>query len=307
MNMPIKSPSLAFASVIFAGWQIAGAVCAQDLPAKSMTVNGTTLAYVEEGAGEPVVFVHGSISDHRVFEGQREAIASDYQYIAYTRRYFGEQEWPDEGTAFGEQTDAADLIAFVEGLDRGPVHIVSWSGGAPVGVLAALERPDLFRSMTIFEPGGSLRLLLTTAEGEAAFKERTDGLAAANSAVAAGNLEEAVEEFADATWKSPGAFAALTDDQKSSLLASGRTLLLRAVPVAPPITCETLGTLEIPTLVIAGDQTWTFFAMIADAVVDCLPDARKVVIPGANHGSPMLHPGAVNEVILEFLTDRDGV
>ena len=92
MNAPTRTPQLAFAAILFAaGWQISGGVSAQEQPTKSMTVNGVTLNYVEEGEGEPVVFVHGAISDHRVLEGQREAIAEDYQYIAYTRRYFGDQ------------------------------------------------------------------------------------------------------------------------------------------------------------------------------------------------------------------------
>jgi pimeloyl-ACP methyl ester carboxylesterase len=37
---------------------------------KTVTVNGTTLAYREQGEGEPVVFVHGGISDLRTWEQQ---------------------------------------------------------------------------------------------------------------------------------------------------------------------------------------------------------------------------------------------
>ena len=165
-----------------------------------MTVNGVTLNYVEEGEGEPVVFVHGSISDHRVFEGQREAIAEDYQYIAYTRRYFGDQPWPDEGENSGDETHAADLIAFVEGLDRGPVHLVGWSGGGSLAILAALERPDLFRSMVLYETGGYVAgQLMTTEAGQAANQEFRDAMAPADDAAAAGNLDQAVELFIDAS------------------------------------------------------------------------------------------------------------
>lgn len=54
---------------------------------KTATVNGTTLAYREQGDGDPVVFVHGHISDLRTWEQQLSAFADSYRAIAYSRRY----------------------------------------------------------------------------------------------------------------------------------------------------------------------------------------------------------------------------
>lgn len=56
---------------------------------KSLTVNGVTLSYVDEGAGEPVVLVHGALSDRRVWSAQIPALAKDFRVIAYTQRYYG--------------------------------------------------------------------------------------------------------------------------------------------------------------------------------------------------------------------------
>jgi hypothetical protein len=50
-------------------------------------VDGATLAYLEQGEGEPVVFVHGSASDLRTWEQQIPAIAESHRAIAYSRRY----------------------------------------------------------------------------------------------------------------------------------------------------------------------------------------------------------------------------
>ena len=38
---------------------------------KEVEVNGVRLSYVEQGAGEPIVFVHGAFSDFRVFHSLR--------------------------------------------------------------------------------------------------------------------------------------------------------------------------------------------------------------------------------------------
>ena len=57
--------------------------------AKEAEVNGVRIQYLEDGSGEPVVFVHGVISDHRAWEPVRDDIARKYRFIALTQRYFG--------------------------------------------------------------------------------------------------------------------------------------------------------------------------------------------------------------------------
>ena len=53
----------------------------------TVDVNGTSLECVETGTGEPVVLVHGGISDHCIWEAQREALGHHSRAIAYSRNY----------------------------------------------------------------------------------------------------------------------------------------------------------------------------------------------------------------------------
>jgi hypothetical protein len=82
---------------------------AQTPVTKAALVNGTSLAYQEQGTGLPVVFVHGGFSDHRVWETQRAAAASRYRFIALSLRYFGPDPWPDKGETFSQETHIADV------------------------------------------------------------------------------------------------------------------------------------------------------------------------------------------------------
>ena len=84
--------------------------------AKEVEINGVRLQYVEQGSGEPMVFVHGAPSDLRTWEPVREGIANKYRFIAYTQRYFGTEPWPDDGKNFSIPTLADDLA----GLDLVP-------------------------------------------------------------------------------------------------------------------------------------------------------------------------------------------
>ena len=82
---------------LFWGIVTAQGVSAPPPVAKQVSVNGVDLVYLEQGQGAPVVFVHGGFADHRAWEGQREAVAKHYRYIALTQRYFGTAPWPDGG------------------------------------------------------------------------------------------------------------------------------------------------------------------------------------------------------------------
>src|SRR5947209_19225920 len=96
---------------------------------RQLSVNGVELSYIEQGTGAPVVFVHGAFSDLRFWEPQRQAIAQQYRFIAYTYRYHGTAPWPDAGQDYSAATHAADLAAFIRELNAGPVHLVTLSYG----------------------------------------------------------------------------------------------------------------------------------------------------------------------------------
>jgi pimeloyl-ACP methyl ester carboxylesterase len=108
--------------------------------------------YVDQGAGAPVVFVHGAWMDLRYWEPQREAVAAKYRFIAYTLRYHGTTRWSDDGQCYSTATHLADLTAFIRRLNAGPVHLVGLSMGGRLATLLALQHPDLLRSLTVLEP-----------------------------------------------------------------------------------------------------------------------------------------------------------
>ena len=92
---------------------------------KEVEINGFRAKYVEQGSGEPMVFVHGAPGDLRAWEPIRKGIASKYRFIAYNQRYFGTEPWPDDGKNFSIPTLADDLATFIMSFNTGPVHLVS--------------------------------------------------------------------------------------------------------------------------------------------------------------------------------------
>ena len=119
---------------------------------KRARIDGTKLPYVDQGDGQPVVFVHGSISDCRIWDTHRPNIAQRYRVIALTQRLFGLSPWPDDGRNFSIQTHANDLAALVTALRLDPVPIVGRSYGGAVTLAMAAQHPKLVDACSCISP-----------------------------------------------------------------------------------------------------------------------------------------------------------
>lgn len=288
--------------LLIAGCNVLG-MPKQDAPLSRVAhVNGVQLPYVEQGNGKPVVFVHGSMSDLRLWEPQRAAVAGSNRYIAYTQRYFGTQSWADTGQGFGQQTHAADLIAFIEGLKAGPVHVVAWSYGGAVATLAALQRPDLFQSLAMHEPTiGSL--IAGTTEGKAAIAAFGGGLAPAREAAKAGDVGQAAAKFWEFVSILPnGGFEQEPDAIRRMVMDNARTVpLTLSAPPPPPVTCDRLKSAMLPILVTVGENTRPLWRLASETLRRCAPNAQLINIDDSNHDALFRKPAAFNRALLDFL------
>jgi alpha/beta hydrolase fold len=104
-----------FASLLFS--LLVPSSATSDPLSKNVEVNGIRLSYVEQGSGEPLVFVHGAMSDLRVWEPVRDAFAKHYRFIAYTQRYHGVGPWKDDGKDYSTATHADDLAKLIMSLN----------------------------------------------------------------------------------------------------------------------------------------------------------------------------------------------
>jgi pimeloyl-ACP methyl ester carboxylesterase len=291
--------------IVLSGDLTLQAWAAESLQTRQLRVNGVDLSYLDQGTGAPVVFVHGAFSDLRFWEPQRQAIAQQYRFIAYTYRYHGTAPWPDAGQDYSAATHAADLAAFIRELNAGPVHLVTLSYGGLLATLVASEHPELLRSLTLAEPAIGA-LLADIPEGKPALDDRGKALAAVGGAVKAGDAVQATKLFFD--WvnnQGAGAFDKQPEAVRQMILDNARTVpLLLAAPAPPAVSCATLGGVKAPTLVVGGEQTLRYFALINEIVVRCMPGSRLVTIPQATHLMSIQNPATFNEALLQFLAQH---
>ncbi|MEU7778849.1 alpha/beta fold hydrolase [Micromonospora parva] len=86
------------------------------------------LYYEDQGAGQPVVLIHGYPLNGHSWERQtRELLAAGYRVITYDRRGFGRSS--KVGSGYDYDTFAADLNTVLETLDLRDVVLVGFSMG----------------------------------------------------------------------------------------------------------------------------------------------------------------------------------
>lgn len=274
--------------------------------ARETEVNGVRLSYEELGSGEPIVFVHGALSGPSSWDPVKGAVAKKYRAITYTQRYYGAEPWNDDGKQFSAATHADDLAKFIAALNTGPVHLVGWSYGGLIATTAAIGNPSLVRTLILYEASVGSVLAADSPEAKAAREDRLKMFGPAMAANKAGNAESAIRLMYEAVYQlPPGEFDRLPHTVQERVLENARTIpLLFAAPPPPVITCDALKGFARPTLVMRGERTQTFYALTSDAIARCVPGARHVVLPNANHDGPARNPVAFTAAVFEFLSKR---
>lgn len=122
------------------------------------SINHAKLYVHTRGSGEDViVFSHGYLMNHSMFNGQIEALSKQFTCVSYDQRGHGQSEVTADGYDMDNLVD--DAIALIESLNVGAVHFVGMSTGGFVGMRIGLRRPDLLKSLVLMD---------TAAEGEPA-------------------------------------------------------------------------------------------------------------------------------------------
>lgn len=269
-----------------------------------MEVNGAFLPYAVAGQGPSVVFLHGALADYRMWQRHRAALADRCTAIAYTQRYFGPQPWAGDWPPFGVATHAADLEQFLRQLNTGPVHLVAWSYAGHIALQAALEQPELFQSLFIYEPGVPT-YISDPAELEAFAADANAMFGPVFEAVQdRGDPVEGVRRLIDGSGYQPGYFDGQPQERQQLQLDHARTMSLQLAQSAPPlITCEQLGTLAVPACIAHGELTRPLFSIVSRAAARCIPHCRYRVIPNANHMWPDEDAAGFTAAVLDFLKD----
>jgi pimeloyl-ACP methyl ester carboxylesterase len=260
--------------------------------------SGLKFPYAEHGRGGALVLVHGSNSDHRIWDQHSKIIGSRHRVIALSQRYFGQDPWPDSGEQFSISTLADDLASFVRDLALGPVMIVGWSFGGAISLTMAVRNRQLVTRMLLYEP--SLSTFVTEPdEARAAVEDRMGMMKAAKPLAASGDLAGAVRLFMDGVSAEDGTFDRLAPEIQKMMTENARMLpLLFAGPQPPSVAAADLRTLDCPVTIALWELSRVGYQIPARAARSLLPLGRLEIVQGARHLWPIQDPQGFSQLVL---------
>jgi non-heme chloroperoxidase len=269
---------------------------------KRISANGTELAYVELGKGDPIIFVHGALQDYRMWSEHLPKFADRYRAIAYSRRnHFPSDVSPDGMPDGAADAHGEDLAAFVRALGLSKVRIVAHSAGAHAALFFAAMHPDMIVSLALNEPPAT-GLLTGVSNTADMLKEWGSNQAPAREAFKAGDTKAGIPLFVNAVG-GPGAYERRSDaDKKMNLdnVASSQADATTKRP-RPVFTCEMAKAITAPTLLSNGERSPKFFYLIMDQLESCLPNRERIVVAGSSHTVPAENPDAYDQAVITFL------
>ena len=271
---------------------------------KSVFVNGDSLHYIDVGKGEPVIFVHGTLDDYRLWQLQIDTFAKNYRVIAYSRRYaFPNKREMNDSADYSPLIHAQDLAALIRTLDLGPVHLVGHSYGAFAALLTAKDHPELVKSLMLGEPP-VLPLLQNVGGGDTIINGfMTSSIKPAADAFRTGDDEKAISVFIAGVTGETVFYNNMQKDVRDQMKEN--ILELRGAALSknifPPINCDDLKKIQTPTLIMTGERTLLLFKAISKELDKCLPNKETVTLVNASHGLEMENPADFNKIVLAFI------
>ncbi|HEU5440891.1 MAG TPA: alpha/beta hydrolase, partial [Ktedonobacterales bacterium] len=119
-----------------------------------ITANGLRFFVVDEGAGAPVVLLHGFPDTSYVWRHQISAlVGAGFRAIAPDLRGRGKSEWPKRVEDYQLSNIVADVAGIMDALGVERAHIVGHDWGAAVAWLFASLLPQRVDRLVVLSVG----------------------------------------------------------------------------------------------------------------------------------------------------------
>lgn len=244
---------------------------------------GLRLHYLDEGAGDPVLLLHGEPTWSYLYRTVIPELMPTCRAIAPDYLGFGRSDKPLRLEDYSYDVHVESMRRLVEELDLRDLTVVVQDWGGPIGLRLAVEQPERVARLVIMNTGIDagrppseewLRFrAFVRRHGTDLVPERLVRLSCVQP------LADDVEEAYGAPWPTP--------ESKAGILAFPE--LVPTEPEHPntePLTRvrDALGRWEKPALVLFSDSDPIFTPRVAERIAELIPGALEPeIVAGAGH------------------------
>lgn len=260
------------------------------------------LYFKDWGTGQPVVFSHGWPLTSDVWDNQLMLVADrGFRGIAHDRRGGGRSSQTWDGNNLDQYAD--DLAALIETLDLRDAILVGHStGGGEVARYLGRHGTSRVAKVVLLSAIPPL-MLRTDANPEGTTIDVFDQIRAGVS----GDRSQYYRDLAEPFYGANRSGSAVTQGVKDAFWLMSMTVGVKAAydcvkAFSETDTTEDLKTIDVPTLVLHGDDDQIVPIQAAGLKsVGLLQDGTLKVYPGAPHGLSGAHEREFNDDLLDFI------
>jgi 3-oxoadipate enol-lactonase len=262
-----------------------------------ITSDDADIFYEVLGSGPPVVLLHPFPANHELWKPAAQALVSRYRVILPDLRGHG-----DSGIGAGPavmQKHAADIARVLDHEEIGRAPFV----GVSIGGYVLFEFWRKYRARVV-----ALVLCNTKAQAD------TPEARAARLQSAADVMERGTEPFFESIL--PKLLGKTTQSTRPDLVDGALRMMRKMSPedvamvqrgmAERPDSVETLKTINVPTLIVTGDEDIFTGAAEAELMRQNVSNSQMKVIAKAGHYSPWEQPEEVGKLVRQFLDAQHG-
>ena len=255
-----------------------------------MNAPATGLKVRDEGTGPALVMLHGIGGSSATFDPQYDELAGRLRLIAWDAPGYGES---DDPAAPLSMDDYADRVAALieERCGAGGAHVLGMSWGGVIATRLALRRPDLIRGLVL---GSSTVGSGATEEGAAAIRARATEMADDPKGFAAARATRLLVDDADQKDIDAAAAAMLAAIRPAGYASAVESM-------AATDHTDDLSSIDLITLVMAGDRDQITGHEPAQVLAGGIPGAVYVMLRGAGHLANRDSPETFNAWLESFI------
>ena len=253
--------------------------------------NGQALGYDDVGTGIPVLFLHGFPHTRSLWSPQLGALAAEARTICMDLRGFGESV-PGDAASVDDYADDAAALLDTLALDRAVV--VGLSMGGYVSFALWRRHRARVRALVLCDTRA-------TADTDVARAGRREMRAMVEDKGSMAVANQMITGMVGRTTRAK--HPELVDElHRMMSLAPVRGIAgaLEALTTRPD-SMPTLATIDVPTLIVVGDEDVLTPVKDSRSMHLAIPGSRLEVIAGAGHVSTMERPATFNHILSEFL------
>ena len=256
---------------------------------KNIEIDGRELHYIEQGHGQPVIFIHGGLDDYRCWQFQTDYFSKKYRTILYSRRFAYPNKWI--GNVAQDNTiedNARDLAELIRKLELAPAHLVGASYGAFVALYCVSKNPELAKTMVLNEPPIFEFLAKSHLKEDVELLQRfiTHVQIPSQDAFKRGDFGKGVQTFMDTIMNMENFFEKIPEEVKEYLMDNAKSLEseLESATLTSFTTKDVKQIRTIPTLQVKGELSPKLFLRIVDILSENMPNnTEQIVIPNVSH------------------------